>query len=75
MGRAKKFEVDMDMFLDLPEGEIKDSIIRSVKQISKSKKDLKEYSEAVKDVIKEQEARIEAGLEALAGLENKAAAA
>ena len=75
MARSKKFDFDSEMYLGLSASEIKDAIVRNVKQASKLRKEAKDFMSGVNDTLKELEARNEAALEALADLEVKSVAA
>lgn len=65
MARPKKYDFGPELYEDRTEAEIKDAVVRNLKQIYSLKHDLKQYASGVNDTIKELEARNDAALEAL----------
>jgi len=55
--------VDADIFNDLSNDELKDTIVKNVREIKRLQSDLKEYRGGVNETIKELDARNEAALD------------
>ena len=71
MGRQKKFQYDSELYEGMDEAEVKDAVIRNLKQISRLKIELKTHVTSYSDTIKDLEARNDAALEALSFLDDE----
>lgn len=68
---AKKTEIDPDMFEGLSKQELKDIIVRNVREIKHRQEDLKDYRNSTNEVIKELDARNEAALDQIQKVEER----
>lgn len=65
MARPKKVEVEFDMYEGFSEKELKDVIVRNLREIKRLQKDLKDYAKGTKETVGELEARNDAALDTL----------
>lgn len=68
MARNKKMELDVDLYTDMNEDELKEAIVKNLRRKQQAEVDLKAFREACNAVITEMDERNDLALEELARL-------